>query len=127
MKKRIRDHIVPPFNKHGMTVVGFWTAAHARRPENTLAYMLAYPSREAAKKSWDGFRSEPQRARVWTATAKDGPINLKVESMYIDPIDFSPVKSPVRLIGAIRGSQGGATPHGCWRISRPWCTCPVRP
>ena len=33
MKARFRDHIIPLFAKHGMTVVGFWTAADAPRAE----------------------------------------------------------------------------------------------
>lgn len=92
MKNRFRDHIIGLFKKHGMTVVGFWTAADAPKSENTLTYILAYPSREAAAKSWEGFRSDPERARVWAETEKDGPLNLKVESMYVNPIDFSPIK-----------------------------------
>jgi len=92
MKARFRDHIIPMFTRHGMTVVGFWTAADAPKSENTLAYVLAYPSREAAKKSWDAFRADPERLKVWAETEKDGPINLKVESMYLNPIDFSPIR-----------------------------------
>ena len=92
MKARFRDHIIPLFAKHEMTVVGFWTAADNPRAENTLTYVLAYSSREAAKKSWDAFRADPERLKVWSVTEKDGPINLRVESMYIKPIDFSPIK-----------------------------------
>ena len=36
MKARFKAHVVPMFEKHGMTVVGFWTAADAPRAENTL-------------------------------------------------------------------------------------------
>jgi hypothetical protein len=64
MKARFKAHVVPMFEKHGMTVVGFWTAADAPRAEDTLTYVLAYPSREAAKKSWDAFRTDPERAKV---------------------------------------------------------------
>jgi hypothetical protein len=92
MKARFRDHIVPLFAKHGMTVVGFWTAADAPKSADTLTYVLAYPSREAAQKSWEAFRADPERARVWAETETEGPINLSVESMYINPIDFSPIK-----------------------------------
>jgi NIPSNAP protein len=92
MKARFRDHVVPMFEKHGMTVIGFWTASDAPKSENTLTYVLAFPSREAAKKSWDAFRSDPERAKVWAETEKDGPINLKVESMYLDPVAYSRIK-----------------------------------
>ena len=92
MKARFKAHVVPMFEKHGMTVIGFWTAADAPQSDNTLSYVLAFPSREAAKKSWDAFRADPERAKVWAETEKDGPINLKVESMYLNPTDFSRIK-----------------------------------
>lgn len=93
MKSRFRKHIVPAmFPKYGMTLIGFWTAADAPLSENTLVYVLAHPSREAAKKNWEAFRAGPERAKVWAETEKDGPINLKVESIFVNPIDFSPIK-----------------------------------
>ena len=93
MKARFRDHIVPTmFPKYGMTLIGFWTAADAPLSENTLVYVLAHPNREAAKKNWDAFRNGPERAKVWAETEKDGPINLKVESIFVNPIEFSPLK-----------------------------------
>ena len=92
MKARFRNHIIPLFKKHNLTVVGFWTPADTPASENTLIYVLAHPSREAAKKNWDGFRSDPERVKVWAETEKDGPINLKVDSVYMNPLDFSPIK-----------------------------------
>lgn len=92
MKARFKEHIIPLFQKHGMTLVGFWTYADAPESENTLVYILAHESREAAKKSWDGFRNDPVRKQVWAETEKDGPINQKVESVFINPTDFSPIK-----------------------------------
>jgi NIPSNAP len=92
MKARFKDHVVPMFEKHGMTVIGLWTAADAPKSADTLTYVLAFPSREAAKKSWDAFRADPERAKVWAETEKDGPINLKVESMYINPVAYSRIK-----------------------------------
>jgi hypothetical protein len=92
MKTRFRNQIIPLFKKHNLTVVGFWTPADAPASENTLIYVLAHPSREAAKKNWDGFRSDPERVKVWAETEKDGPINLKVDSVYMNPLDFSPIR-----------------------------------
>ena len=72
MKARFKDHIVPTmFPKYGMTLVGFWTASDAPLSENTLVYVLAHPSREAAKKNWDAFRAGPERAKVWAETEKE--------------------------------------------------------
>ncbi len=92
MKARFREHILPLFKKHNLTVVGFWTPADAPLSENTLIYILAHDSREAAKKNWAAFSADPVRKQVWADTEKDGPINMKVESVYMNPTDFSPIK-----------------------------------
>jgi len=92
MKARFRDHILPLFKKHNLTVVGFWTPADPPLSENTLIYILAHESREAAKKNWAAFSADTVRKQVWADTEKDGPINMKVESVYINPTDFSPIK-----------------------------------
>ena len=92
MKARFRDHIIPLFKKHNLTVVGFWTYADAPASENTLVYVLAHDSREAAKKNWAAFSADPTRKQVWAETEKDGPINMKVESVYLNPAEFSPIK-----------------------------------
>jgi hypothetical protein len=92
MKSRFKAHVIPMFSKHGLTVVGFWTAADAPLSENTLVYVLAHPDREAAKKNWAAFQADPEKAKVWAETEKDGPINLKVVSIYLNPVDFSPIK-----------------------------------
>ena len=92
MKTRFRDHIIPLFKKHNLTVVGFWTPADAPASENTLIYILAHDSREAAKKNWAAFSADPVRKQVWADTEKDGPINMKVESVFMNPTDFSPIK-----------------------------------
>jgi hypothetical protein len=92
MKNRFRDHILPLFKKHNLTVVGFWSPADAPASENTLIYVLAHESREAAKKNWAAFSADPVRKQVWADTEKDGPINMKVESVYMNPTDFSPIK-----------------------------------
>jgi len=92
MKARFREHILPLFKKHNLTVVGFWTPADPPLSENTLIYILAHDSREAAKKNWAEFSADPVRKQVWADTEKDGPINMKVESVYMNPTDFSPIK-----------------------------------
>jgi hypothetical protein len=92
MQARFRDHIIPLFKKHNLTVIGFWTYADPPGAENTLVYVLAHESREAAKKNWAAFSADPVRKQVWADTEKDGPINLKVESVFLNPVDFSPVR-----------------------------------
>jgi len=60
LKSRFRDHTVQIFSRLGMTNVGYWQPIDNPLSENTLMYILAYPSREAAIRR--GLRSVPIRS-----------------------------------------------------------------
>ena len=92
MKNRFRAQILPLFKKHNLELIGFWTPSDPPASTNTLIYVLAHPSREAAERNWAAFRADPERLKVWEETEKDGPINLTVESVYLNSLDFSPIK-----------------------------------
>jgi hypothetical protein len=92
LQKRFRDHTVRLFTKHGMTHVGYWTPADAPLSENTLIYVLAHQSREAAKKSWEAFRNDPEWLKARDESQKDGTLTAKVESVFLNPTDYSPIK-----------------------------------
>jgi hypothetical protein len=92
MQARFRDHIIPLFKKHNLELIGFWTHADAPGSENTLVYILAHKSREAAKMNWAAFSKDQVKLNVWQETEKDGPINLDVKSVFLDPVSFSPIK-----------------------------------
>src|SRR5688572_18695830 len=92
LNKRFRDHTVKLFTKHGMTHVGYWTPADEPRASDTLIYVLAHESREAAKKSWDAFRSDPEWIKARDESQKDGSLTAKVDSVYMNPTDYSPMK-----------------------------------
>src|SRR2546430_10531384 len=61
---RFRDHTTRLFEKHGMTNIGYWVPKDEPLSKNTLIYILAFPSREAAQKSWAAFRSDPEWQKV---------------------------------------------------------------
>ncbi len=92
LQARFRDHTVKLFEKHGMKNVGYWVPQDAPNSENTLIYVLSYDSREAAKKGWDAFRNDPDWKAAQKASEADGKIVEKVESVYMSPTDYSPVK-----------------------------------
>lgn len=86
---RFRNHTLKFFQKHGMTNVLYGKTLDAPLSQNTLVYLLAYPNREAAKKSWDAFRADPG----WTkAREESGVGEVKVTSVYFEPTDYSPMK-----------------------------------
>jgi hypothetical protein len=57
-----------------------------------LIYILAHDSREAAAKSWDAFRQDPDWLRARDASQVDGPITSNVASVFMDATDFSPMQ-----------------------------------
>jgi hypothetical protein len=91
MNKRFRDHTCELFKKHGMELIGFWTPQDAK-DKDKLVYILAFPSRDAATASWKAFQDDPEWKRVYAESHKDGKIVEKVESVFMDPTDYSPVK-----------------------------------
>lgn len=89
---RFRNHTVALFQKHGITSVGYWVPQDAPASSNTLVYMIAYPNRADAKKRWDEFQADPEWRKALTASQVNGPLQNKVESVFLDPLDFSPIK-----------------------------------
>jgi hypothetical protein len=89
---RFRDHTTKLFEKHGMENIGYWIAADAPASQNTLIYVIAHKSREAAKASWDAFRLDPEWVKARTASEANGAIVDKVTSVFMTPTDFSKIK-----------------------------------
>jgi hypothetical protein len=92
LKSRFRDHTIKLFDKQGMKSVGYWVPQDAPLKDNTLIYILAHESREAAAKSWAAFRSDPDWVKAKADSEKDGSLTTKVESVFADPTDFSAIK-----------------------------------
>jgi len=89
---RFRDHTMKLFEKHGMTSIGYWTPADEPRASNTLIYIIAHASREAAKRNWEAFISDPEWVKARDESEADGKIVVKVESVYVSPTDYSPLQ-----------------------------------
>jgi hypothetical protein len=93
LHKRFRDHTMKVFEKHGMTNVGYWVPQDSPAKETTLVYVIAHASREAAKTSWDAFHKDPEWKKIAAASEADGgKIVERVESVYMDAADYSPIK-----------------------------------
>jgi hypothetical protein len=89
---RFRDHTLRIFQKHGMTSIGYFKPQDAPLSQNTLIYVLAHPSREAAKKNWAEFQADPEWQKVSAESQVNGRIVTKVDSIFADPADYSPLK-----------------------------------
>jgi len=89
---RFRNHTTALFQKHGITNIGYWIPQDAPASGNTLTYIIAYPNREEAKKRWAAFQADPEWQKARTASEVNGRLTTKIESVFMDPTDFSPLK-----------------------------------
>lgn len=97
LNARFRDHTLKLFEKHGMTSIGYWMPVKGQKgADNTLIYILAHKSVDAAKASFDAFRKDP----AWLAARKaseekgGGSLTTKdgVKSEFMKASDYSPIK-----------------------------------
>jgi hypothetical protein len=89
LHKRFREHTMKLFEKHGMKNIAYWTPEGT---DDTLVYVIAHKSREAADKSWEAFRNDPVWQKAYEESHKDGKIVAKVERQFLTATDYSPMK-----------------------------------
>ena len=92
LHKRFRDHTRRVFEKHGMTNVGYWVPQDEPAHSNTLIYVISHASREQAKVNWAEFSADPEWKKISEESQVDGKIVEKVESVFVDATDYSPIK-----------------------------------
>ena len=93
LHKRFRDHTIDIFTRHGMKTVSFWGPTDtAKGSENTLIYVLEFPSREAATASWKAFGADPEWRKVAKESEANGKLVEKVDSVFMKATDYAPKK-----------------------------------
>ena len=88
LNRRMADHTVPIFARHGIEVVGFWEPQDASK----LVYLIRFPNAQEREKAWKGFQADPEWKAVKAESEKDGPLFESQESMILSPTDYSPLK-----------------------------------
>ena len=86
LEARFRDVTSKLLAKHNLNVVGYWVS-----DENTFVWIVAHSSREEAKKNWDVLRADPAFQEMAKSEQSEKLVE-KVESTYMRPTDFSPMK-----------------------------------
>ncbi len=94
---RFREHTVGLFAKYGMTNLAYWKLMPGQPgAENTLTYILAHKTPEAAAESFKGFRADPAwiAAKAATEAAGGGSLTVPdgVKSVFMKATDYSPTK-----------------------------------
>lgn len=89
---RFRNHTLRLFQRHGMQNVIYFRPTDEPLAGNTLIYVIAHKDREAARKSWDAFRADPEWVKVAAESQVDGRIVEKTESVFLTATDYSPMQ-----------------------------------
>jgi hypothetical protein len=97
LNARFRDHTCKLFEKHGMTSIGYWTPMKGQKgADDTLIYILAHKSRDAAKESFGAFGKDADWIAVKKASEEKagGSLTVKdgVKSVFLKATDYSPIK-----------------------------------
>jgi hypothetical protein len=92
LKANFRDTNIAYLKKHGITSIGYWTPQDGPAAENTLIFIVAHDSREAAAKHWKEFLDDPDWQKFAKASQADGKIVESVETTFMTPTDFSALK-----------------------------------
>ena len=79
------------FTKHGFRQVGYWLNRMGGN-DHVLTYMLAWESLDERVSKFDTFAKDPERARVFAESEKNGPIVEQVTVTMLRPTAFSPMK-----------------------------------
>jgi hypothetical protein len=95
LNARFRDHTLKLFEKHGMTNFGYWVPLPDQKgADDTLVYILAHKSVDAAKASFEAFRKDPDwlAARKASEEQAGGSLTVKdgVKSTFLRLTDYSP-------------------------------------
>jgi hypothetical protein len=97
LNDRFKNHTLKLFEKHGMTNIVYWNALKGTKGDDVrLIYLLGHKSEEAAKKSLDNFRKDPDWISAKKASEEKGGGSLTekegVKSEFLKPTDYSPLK-----------------------------------
>jgi hypothetical protein len=87
--KRMKDES-KIFDRLGMKSALYSVAVEPPQSENTFVYILAHESRETAKENWTKFGADTEWQQLRTTAASPGQI--KVQSIFVSPTEFSPLK-----------------------------------
>jgi hypothetical protein len=91
LESHFRDTWSKLLAKHDLKVVGYWVPEGAPAWDNTFVYLVAHSNREEAKKNWDAMRADPATQEMLKSEQANKLVE-KIDSTYMRPTDFSPMK-----------------------------------
>jgi hypothetical protein len=90
LEARFRDHTEAIFKRHNIKAIGYWIPQDNK--DNVFIYIVDHKSKEDATKNWAAFQADEEWKKVRTESEVNGPLQTKVDSVYMNPTDFSRLK-----------------------------------
>ena len=87
---RFRDHTIELFNRHGLKLVGFWIPRD--NTENLLMYIIEHSNQEEGLKKWAAFQADPEWQQVKQASEANGKLVDRIDRVFMDATEFSPIR-----------------------------------
>lgn len=84
---RFATATLPLFERHGLTVTGFWVDQN--HPHRIL-YLLEFPDADARSRAWQQFQDDPEWKQVKAASESSGPIVAEMTSRTLQAVDYWP-------------------------------------
>ena len=85
---RFGGFTVEKWKQHGFRLVGFWTPLLGEK-SNQVVYMWAWESVEERTQKMTPWRADPERAKKWAESEKDGPLVKRVYNQLMEPTAYS--------------------------------------
>ena len=89
--KRFDTITLKLWEKHGIRQAGFWTTLVGESSQD-LTYFLQWETLAEREQKFTAFGADPEWKRVYEESHKNGVLVGKVESVYMEPTDYSALK-----------------------------------
>lgn len=87
--KRFKNHTMKLFEKHGIANIAYFLPTH--KDDNSLVFILAYPSKSSRDSLWNSFATDPEWQRVAKKSEENGPLVEKVDQVFMNIVpELSP-------------------------------------
>ncbi len=93
LHNRFRNHTMKIFENNQMANVAYFNLYEGQRGvENTLIYFISHENRDKATENWSHFGEDPDWKSAYSESIKNGTLVNHLESVYLYPTDFSPIR-----------------------------------
>lgn len=106
LNARFREHSMRILARHGIESMYYWTVSQGAGTDGTdapnmLVYIVAHKSREAADKSWEAFRADPEWVAVKAKSEEAGPLLSKPPvSVFMEATSYNPPDEQISMANA---------------------------